>query len=126
MASDAKGQWLHDALDFDAGGQQTSAVVTIPEVTVVGDPEAGKAYNLGFNDGQYGSRAPLHRTQFKGNLDLLAAYDEGYQDGQNAPPSELKLPSGDSIGPLSGEELEQGRAAQEAENKRIESIKEYA
>jgi hypothetical protein len=70
-------QWMANAFGFGANQSSSSATdaatpgdsatasgtVTIPEVTVVGDPADGRAYQVGFSDGQ--ARLPGNPTYSK-------------------------------------------------------------
>jgi hypothetical protein len=103
---------------------QGSGTVTIPEVTIVGDPDAGAAYNIGFADGKGG--LPQHRNVFAGKPNLLTSYDEGFSDGTKAPPPELKLPDdrSDSVGPISPQDMEEGKKAFQEREEREKRIRE--
>jgi len=83
--------------------------VTIPEVTVEGDANLGRAYDLGFADGLTGS--PTHRGEIEqlapGPTELLANYEQGFRDGQaKASDDDDGLPPGDTSGNVSDPEDE--------------------
>lgn len=131
-ATDAGG--AGDAGANPPGSVDASGTVTIPEVTIVGDPVSGKAYNAGYKDGQAG--LPTGRKQYEQipvDPKYLQDYDEGFADGQNAsgvkPAGDTPEPppyDGPAIGPIPHGEGPEGESEgpekpdEEAENKSLE------
>ena len=82
-----------------------SGVTTIPEITIVGDPKAGAAYNAGLADGQSGAPSnPIDRAGFQYATDYMDGYNDGKsgakQDNSNQQNAEPY--NGPSIGPDPG------------------------
>ena len=109
------------SFDPEEGGS-TQGPITIPEVTVEGDPIRAGVYQIGFKDGQ--NSFPTNRAKFKGNVEFLIEYDQGFADGTNAPredrevgPPQKRPPQARS---LSDEDFERDRKSAEEfeENKR--------
>jgi Domain of unknown function (DUF4157) len=121
----------------DAAIQREEGTFTMPEVTVEGDAVRGQAYNLGLEDGR--AHFPQHREIFRGNYEYLIEYDQGFNDGLNAPrdrtPPTSSTPDGkpSTIKPLSREKAESDKKdaeereqEQKAQEERSEFLKELS
>jgi hypothetical protein len=92
----------------DLQRQTDDNVQTIPEVTIVGDPKAGEAYNLGFQDGQQGSFD--HERQFVFGP-YRADYVQGHDAGVSSPGAAIpegpsaRLPTEEEEGPEKPDEV---------------------
>lgn len=113
---------------------ESGGVITLPEVTVVGDERAGLAHQLGVEEGKQGF--PTHRHELQGEVTLLVAYDEGFAEGVNAPgpkfEPEANVPQ-PAAGSLSNEDFERDKREaeereleQKAQEERMEFIKELS
>ncbi len=110
----------------DAGAGD--GTITIPEVTIVGDPAAGAAYNAGEQDALQGKPSdPIDRVGFGQAVPYQDGYADGQQEAAQGVQSTADAPpyTGPSIGPLSAEEYAQGAEnmkkleEEQAENRRF-------
>jgi hypothetical protein len=96
----------------DVGTQNEDGTITLPEVTIVGDPAAGAAYNAGEQDALQGKPSDaLDRVGFGQAQPYLDGYADGQQEAAQGVQSSADAPpyTGPSIGPLSAEEYERGK-----------------
>jgi hypothetical protein len=95
----------------DVGTRGEDGTITLPEVTIEGDPTAGAAYNAGEQDALQGTPSDaVDRVGFAEAQPYLDGYADGLQERAQGVHSSADAPpySGPSIGPLSPEDYEQG------------------